>query len=389
MKLRTNKLRLAVLTSAVALSLSMSAGALQGTGVVVANGGLNLRSTQSTSGARIAVMPNNSTVTINYDSDNWYNVTYNGKTGFASADYIRVMSNTTSKQAKVTANGGLSFRAQPSISGARLAVIPKGTVVDIVEGSSNGWTKVKYNGQTGYCSSDYLSVIGDSNSGGSEGSTGGNEDSEDIVTPKPPVSTDTTMRVKANGGLSLRSANNTLSARILVIPNGATVTVHSTSNGWSKVTYNGKDGYVATQYLEEIPDDEVDNLPSNTTEGERIVAYAKQFLGVPYVYGGASPSGFDCSGLTYYVYKQCGYSIYRTATMQMQNGVAVGRNNLEPGDLVFFYQSPSGGTIGHVGMYVGNNEFIHAPNSTTVVKIESLDTSYYAQRYAGARRIVK
>lgn len=385
MKLRTNKLRLAVLTSAVALSLSMSAGALQGTGVVVANGGLNLRSTQSTSGARIAVMPNNSTVTINYDSDNWYNVTYNGKTGFASADYIRVMSNTTSKQAKVTANGGLSFRAQPSISGARLAVIPKGTVVDIVEGSSNGWTKVKYNGQTGYCSSDYLSVIDDSNNGGESG----NEDSEDIVTPKPPVSTDTTMRVKANGGLSLRSANNTLSARILVIPNGATVTVHSTSNGWSKVTYNGKDGYVATQYLEEIPDDEVDNLPSNTTEGERIVAYAKQFLGVPYVYGGASPSGFDCSGLTYYVYKQCGYSIYRTATMQMQNGVAVGRNNLEPGDLVFFYQSSSGGTIGHVGMYVGDNQFIHAPNSTTVVKIESLDASYYAQRYAGARRIVK
>jgi cell wall-associated NlpC family hydrolase len=385
MKLRTNKLRLAVLTSAVALSLSMSAGALQGTGVVVANGGLNLRSTQSTSGARIAVMPNNSTVTINYDSDNWYNVTYNGKTGFASADYIRVMSNTTSKQAKVTANGGLSFRAQPSTSGARLAVIPKGTVVDIVEGSSNGWTKVKYNGQTGYCSSDYLSVIDDSNNGGESG----NEDGEDIVTPKPPVSTDTTMRVKANGGLSLRSANNTLSARILVIPNGATVTVHSTSNGWSKVTYNGKDGYVATQYLEEIPDDEVEDLPSNTTEGERIVAYAKQFLGVPYVYGGASPSGFDCSGLTYYVYKQCGYSINRTATMQMQNGVAVGRNNLEPGDLVFFYQSPSGGTIGHVGMYVGNNEFIHAPNSTTVVKIESLDTSYYAQRYAGARRIVK
>ena len=118
-----------------------------------------------------------------------------------------------------------------------------------------------------------------------------------------------------------------------------------------------------------------------------IVAYAKKFIGTQYIMGGTSPSGFDCSGLVFYVYKQFGYSLNRVAADQMRNGVEVSRSNLQPGDLIFFRGSDGG--IGHVGMYVGDNSFIHSVQTGTPVTITNLNSSYYSARYVSARRIVK
>ncbi len=119
--------------------------------------------------------------------------------------------------------------------------------------------------------------------------------------------------------------------------------------------------------------------------GQQMVTYAKQFLGYPYVYGGASPSGFDCSGFMNYIYKQFGYKINRGANAQMENGYKVSKDSLRPGDLVFF---GSGSRASHVGMYIGNGKFIHAENSGTGVVISSLVEGYYVGRYLTARRIV-
>jgi cell wall-associated NlpC family hydrolase len=112
-----------------------------------------------------------------------------------------------------------------------------------------------------------------------------------------------------------------------------------------------------------------------------VVGVAMQYLGVPYVYGGSSPSGFDCSGLVMYAYGQLGVSLPHYTGAQWSYGVPVSRDQLEPGDLVFF------DGLGHVGIYIGGGQFIHAPHTGDVVKISSLSESWYAATYDGARRI--
>lgn len=119
---------------------------------------------------------------------------------------------------------------------------------------------------------------------------------------------------------------------------------------------------------------------SVSAKGEAIVDYATDYLGVPYVWGGNTPAGFDCSGFTKYVFAHFGISLNRRASEQLQQGVPVSTSNLQPGDLVFF-----GDPVYHVGIYVGNGCFIHAPETGDVVKISALkwmDLTY-------ARRLVR
>ena len=197
------------------------------------------------------------------------------------------------------------------------------------------------------------------------------------------------------------------------------VTVLETEGTWSKIKVNGKTGYVASKYLsdkkvdvtsrsEEISrgkentqtentsskNESTQKTESNTqgtsssTSGNNIVAYAKKYMGYKYVSGGSSPStGFDCSGFTSYVYKQCGISISRSSSAQASNGTAVSKSNLLPGDLVIF-NNRANTSIGHVGIYIGGNTFIHAGNSGTGVITTSLSDSYYSARYVTGRRII-
>lgn len=118
--------------------------------------------------------------------------------------------------------------------------------------------------------------------------------------------------------------------------------------------------------------------------GAKLVAKAKTKLGCKYVWGATGPNTFDCSGLTQWVHKQLGISIPRTSINQSDSGKSVSKSNLQQGDLVFFKTTSA--RVGHVGMYVGNGQFIHAPNSRSVVKIDSLSSSYYSSRYVNARR---
>jgi len=111
-----------------------------------------------------------------------------------------------------------------------------------------------------------------------------------------------------------------------------------------------------------------------------VVSIAEQYLGVPYRWGGASPSGFDCSGLVMYVFAQVGVSLPHSSYSQYGMGSPVSRDQLQPGDLVFF------DGLGHVGIYVGGGQFIHAPHTGDVVRISSL-SGWYSSSYVGARRI--
>jgi len=123
------------------------------------------------------------------------------------------------------------------------------------------------------------------------------------------------------------------------------------------------------------------NPPPAGTLGQQAAAIAQQYLGVPYVWGGASPSGFDCSGLVVYVYGRLGVSLPHYTVSLWNSGAHVSRDQLAPGDLVFFY------SLDHVGIYLGGGLFIHAPHTGTVVQISSLNSSWYSSAYDGAVRI--
>jgi peptidoglycan DL-endopeptidase CwlO len=140
--------------------------------------------------------------------------------------------------------------------------------------------------------------------------------------------------------------------------------------------------------LEADARDRLDSAPAPVSSGggnpagghTGVVGIAMQYLGIPYQWGGASPStGFDCSGFTMYVYAQVGVSLPHNAAMQYSMGSAVSRENLQPGDLVFF------NGLGHVGIYIGGNQMIHSPHTGDVVKISTL-TGWYSSTYVGARR---
>lgn len=123
---------------------------------------------------------------------------------------------------------------------------------------------------------------------------------------------------------------------------------------------------------------------SANTIGAKLVAEAKKHLGKKYVWGATGPNTFDCSGLTQYCHKKLGISIPRTSLAQSNSGKSVSKSNLQMGDLIFWKTTSA--KVGHVGMYIGNGQFIHAPNSRSVVKIDSLSNSYYSSRYVNARR---
>ena len=262
----------------------------------------------------------------------------------------------------VTADA-LRLRDTPAAEGEILATASGGTSVVVLEDTGNGWYKVNFNTVEGYMSSEYLTV----------------STTADAALGYGLVDTD-------GSSLNMRAAAGTNYDTVASIPGGTVLELEGVDNGWYKVTYSGRTGYVSSDYITITTEPDATETASSDL-GAQIVAYAEEYLGTPYVLGGNGPNQFDCSGFTKYVYSHFGYTLNRTATDQLQNGVSVSKDELQPGDLVFFKYRTSK-PVSHVGIYIGNGEFIHASTNRYVVQIDQMESGHYANVYVYARRII-
>ena len=273
-----------------------------------------------------------------------------------------------SQIATVTEN--VNFRTGPSTSYSSITVISKGSSIEVLSTSGN-WVNAKYNGKTGYIYKDYVS-----------NSTSTSE------------TTQTTKYVNTTAGLNVRTGPSTSYAKIVTLSYGQSVNVLSTSNGWSKINYSGSTGYVSSQYLQSTKPSSSSSSNSGSTSvsssASSVIAYAKTLLGKPYVWGAQGPNSFDCSGFTYYVFKnKAGIVLPRTSSAQSKYGTSVSWSNLKAGDLMFFdTNGANNGQVSHVGLYIGNGQMIHASSSQRKIVITSVNTSYYKNAFVNARRVL-
>ena len=330
---------------------------------------VNFRTGAGTNYSSMGVLDKGTKVTYLSESGNWTKVQYNSKTGYICSDYLKKEQSTSTSTMYVTPDVGLNVRKGAGTNYSVITTLSKGTAVT-VHSTSNGWSKITANGVNGYVSSQYLSSTNPSSSNGT-------------------TSTTSTMYVTPDVGLNVRKGPGTNYSRITKLSKGTAVTVHSTSNGWSKITANGVNGYVSSEYLSTTkPSTGSPNSSSSSVNA--VLNLAAQQLGKPYVWGAQGPSSFDCSGLTYYVYKNAaGVTLPRVSSDQSRYGTTVSKSNLKAGDLIFFDTSgPNNGAVSHVGIYVGNGEMIHASSSKKKIVQVSIENSYWNNAYVTAKRVL-
>jgi len=310
------------------------------------------------------------------------------------------------------------LRSGPSSQFSILAKYNRGKELTITGAPEGSWTPCTIDNKSGYIYTQYITLRETYSAAvASQGTASGNLYSTVYVsTPAPSSSTataSTLVATKPSGNayitgnnVRFRSGPSMSSAILGEFFYGNSVTITGTSGDWTAVSANGKDGYVYSKYVTagsyQASTPVVNSIKTTTgagtgsavsvpntgsVTGQQIANFALQFAGYRYTWGGKSPeTGFDCSGFVYYVYSQFGYTLNRVACDQAQNGVHVDPNDLQPGDVLCFYSNDNY-YIGHTGIYIGNNKFIHASTSTTGVIITELGGYYFTRGYE-ARRIV-
>ena len=349
MKRIFTKLIVVILTISMLTGICLPAQATElktGIGVVTASS-LRLRAKPNTESEILGTASSGDNVVIIREVGDFYLVNFNLQIGYMHKDYVEFNSKKNVKLGYAMFDTASNVRQGPTTESGLVAQAPKDETCFII-GFNESWYKVSFNGQIGYVRSDLLTLLETPyNNAGSRGNTY----KENAKTEtKSESTTETKSEEKKESSSESKSESS-----------GSSSSGSSSDSGSS----------------------------SGSSVGEKLVSTARQYLGYRYVYGGSSPStGFDCSGLVYYVAKQCGYSIGRTCTAQLSAGTQISRANLQPGDIVIFertYTTSSRAT--HAGIYIGNGQFIHAANSRSGVVISSLDTDYYSSRLICGVRI--
>lgn len=279
----------------------------------------------------------------------------------------------------VVTSSAVNFRSGPSTEDDIIDHLYNEDRVAVLD-EDGDFYKVAYKGVSGYLHKDYVEL--------------------------QPV-----MNIEAGGAkvttavLNMRSKPDIESDIITRLSEDTVAKIIGINSGWFKVTSGSYTGYIHPDYVTVTKYKAPVSSGSGSKSGgsvsassaakssgssgssdlrDQIIDYAANYLGVKYVYGGSSPKGFDCSGFTQYVFANFDIPLSRTAASQYSSSVTkIKKSELNKGDLVFFYNN-SYSKVGHVGIYVGDNQFIHSSSPGDVVKYDSLDSSYYSKHYCGA-----
>ena len=414
------------------------------TGVVNAQRGLVLREEASTSATPLTTVPDDEEVEIIENLGEWYKVKYGLYEGYLYAEYVdaeEVTQPETQEQPEetpatqeetvatpesiypqnVTTKTEIKAYIIPSFTSRVVTIIQAEKSITINYALNKGYN-ISYEGKE-YWVRKY-SIDGKP---ADENIINNNENKTEE--PAETTQTETTQTettfiaidnkkgyIDVNSAANVREKADASATVITTLLRNTGVTIIGEEGDFYKIQFDNITGYVAKSLVSDSPVEttsrggvgtretaiveEQNENNSNTassqaitgsSQGERIANFAKQYEGYKYVYGGTTPSGFDCTGFAYYVYNSCGIPLSRSCSVQAQTGVEVGRQSrdeLQAGDLLLFANGTNG-SIGHVGIYIGNGYFIHAKNSNSGVVIDHLTNNpYYNQYYYSGRRIV-
>ena len=399
-------LKIIIASSAIAGGITLSNSvvyASEGKGRVVnVSSSLNVRAEAGTQYEVITHLKNGQEVEICGEVDSWYKINIDGKIGYVSKEYIERSNLNINNAGENSASGtghvvnvssSLNIRQSASTSSAIVGTLKNGQSFNII-GKSGGWYHIQVNGVTGYVSGEYVQ----------EGA-GSSTNTESTSSGKGKV-------VNVSTNLRVRSAASTNSSVLGYLLNGQYVNIVGKSSGWVHIKFNNTIGYVSSEYIIEVSADESINSNHGTASFQQVFEVMKQHIGSPYVWGGSGEyltteslnslkktypvqaaegrynraaqyvdrgfRAFDCSGLMQWGFKQVGISIGRSTWDQINNGYEVSVNALQPGDLLFY------SNLQHVGMYIGNGQWIESPNSSADVRIATVPWS----KIGKARRIL-
>ncbi len=326
------------------------------------------------------------------------------------------------KDRAVVSSGGLNIRVNPNVSEKMIGTLGEGEEVKVLD-RQGGWAKVQTKNGIGWVSGYY--VVGDTKVDNvlqnqpKKAVIGSPKENVKVVTTeqKDPSYIKTSGKVVSYTDLNVRMGPGTSTSVIGTASKGQVVNIIEESDGWYKViTDSGLTGWCSGAYITQIEEptaisnavngsveadkasskieekkaeqQKTDSIPSSA-KGNQVVKAASRLLGTPYVWGGSTTRGFDCSGFTQYVFENSlGINIPRVSSQQAAGGKAVAKGQYQVGDLVYF-ATTGRGTTSHVGIYIGDNMFIHAsgtPSNPDRVKVDSLGSSYWQKALLGARR---
>lgn len=343
---------------------------------------VNIRDGASTGADVAGVVYRGDTVTVLEKSGVWYKVVAGTVQGYIHGDYIAVggtfaeapavAADAWPKQGTVTGSS-VNVRSEASTDSSVVTRVSSGAKLSALS-EKDGWYQVETSSGKGYIFSDYFTLDG-------------------AASKEAAAAPETVRRGMVTGStVNLRSKDSTDSDILDKLSPGTTVLVIEEGSSWHKVNYNGTVGYITADYLRVYDDSATSRSLPGASESDKataaaIIAYAEQFLGVPYSYGGTSPRGFDCSGFVKYVFGNNGYSLPRTGTQQYNYGVKVSKSELQMGDVIAFTGRGTS-KIQHVGIYIGDGQFIHSSSPGDTVKYDSIYSGYYKTYYYGACRII-
>lgn len=343
---------------------------------------LNLRQTPTLTSKILNKLSKGMQVSITEKKDDWYKVNVKGLTGWVSSQYVSIA---VEKTQKGTINSLIvNLRSAAGMTASIIGKLPKGETVSIIQTKGNWYEIRRENGNSGWVRMDFITIDKGNTSRGVNNSASNDAVKEREIDPAPLAETGIDANANNVNNKNIQGSSDD-------IVNGMSNSINSPDAGSNPNDKTNAGSTSASSTSMSSITASPNNVPPNTVypNVEEIINFAKTLLGAPYIYGGVSPEGFDCSGFTSYVYGKFGIQLERTSSDQAKQGYEVAKENLKQGDLVFFDTNGSHTIINHAGIYIGDGKFIHASSgtSTRCVIISDITMGYYADNYLTARCI--